>query len=75
MVLTAPKDIQEVENYLLLKAMRHGKLNMRQWQLLLMPCLNMSKVAKLRKKVLMKQVLLMLILLTVLRLKIHEFFS
>jgi hypothetical protein len=28
MVLTAPKDIQEVENYLL-KAIWHGKLNMR----------------------------------------------
>jgi hypothetical protein len=34
------KDIQEVENYLLLKAMvGMGKLNMRQWQLLLMSLL------------------------------------
>jgi hypothetical protein len=57
--LTAPKDIQEVEKLLAAESHGgHGKLNMRQWQLLLMPCsLNMSKVAKLRKKVLTKQVL------------------
>jgi hypothetical protein len=54
MVLTAPKDIQE-KNYLLLKAMVGGKLNMRQW-CCSCPFLNMSKVAKLRKKVLMGSV-------------------
>jgi hypothetical protein len=59
--LTAPKDIQEVENYLLLKAMEAWEAKHETVQLLLMPCLNMSKVAKLRKKVLTKQVPLMLI--------------
>jgi hypothetical protein len=61
------KDIQEVENYLLLKAMvGMGKLNMRQWHCCSCLYLNMLKVAEVKEEGAMKQVLLRLILLTVL---------
>jgi hypothetical protein len=51
MVLTAPKDIQEVENYLLLKAMVAWEAKHETVQLLLMLLLlNMSKVAEVKEE-------------------------